>query len=85
MIGWLCPARAEHSCKSTHEGTTLENEANNNDATVKMDPVDHDPGRTQVLPEDACPTQEPDPFAPREPLGATGPMPAVEEASSQDE
>ena len=63
----------------------MENEANNNDATVKMDPVDHDPGRTQVLPEDACPTQEPDPFAPREPLGATGPMPAVEEASSQDE
>ena len=34
----------------------MENEANNNDATVKMDPVDHDPGRTQVLPEDACPT-----------------------------
>ena len=63
----------------------MENEANNNDATVKMDPVDHDPGRTQVLPEDACPTQEPDPFAPREPLGATGPMSAVEEASSQDE
>ena len=63
----------------------MENKANNNDATVKMDPVDHDPGRTQVLPEDACPPQEPDPFTPREPLGATGPMPAVEEASSQDE